>query len=171
MQESGASKFISRSPLLLAFAAALILNQQTLGKSKPDLYAGIFELIDDEDNPRKDNAPAALQEEEVRNSVLNHLGWLVSTSPLLTAEEIKKQCAKNINRDFGEPHQQSLRLARNSITYWEEAGLIERISYSGQDLITFIHKTCGEFAAARYLAMIDETEARQLIEKEFDNPD
>ena len=65
----------------------------------------------------------------------------------------------------------SLSLARNSITYWEEAGLIERISYSRQDLITFIHKTYGEFAAARYLATIDETEVRQLIEKEFDNPD
>ena len=171
MNASGARKFISRSPLLLAFAAALILNRQTLGKSKTDLYAGIFKLIDDDDNPRKDNAPAALQEEEVRNSVLNHLGWLVSTSPLLTEEEIKKQCAKNIERDFGEPHLKSLSLARNSITYWKEAGLIERISYSGQELITFIHKTCGEFAAARYLATIDETEVRQLIEKEFDNPD
>lgn len=63
MKESGASKFISRSPLLLAFAAALILNRQTLGKSKTDLYTGIFKLIDDYDNPRKDNAPAALQEE------------------------------------------------------------------------------------------------------------
>lgn len=96
---------------------------------------------------------------------------MVSTSPLLTTEEIKNQCAKNIKRDVGEPHLKSLSLARNSIAYWEEAGLIERISYSGQDLITFIHKTCGEFAAARYLATIDETEVRQLIEKEFDNPD
>ena len=171
MDASEARKFISRSPLLLTFAAALILDRQTLGKSKTDLYAGIFKLIDDDDNPRKDNALAALQEEEVRNSVLNHLGWLVSTSPLLTEEKIKKQCAKNIERDFGEPHLKSLSLARNSITYWKEAGLIERISYSGQDLITFIHKTCGEFAAARYLATIDETEVRQLIEEELDNPD
>ena len=171
MNASGARKFISKSPLLLAFAAALILQRKTLGESKTDLYAGIFKLIDEARIPRKDSAPAASQEEEVRNSVLNHLGWLVSTSPLLTAEEIKKQCAKNIERDFGEPYMKSLSLARNSITYWEEAGLIERISYSRQDLITFIHKTCGEFAAARYLATIDETEVRQLIEKEFDNPD
>ena len=171
MNTSGARKFISKSPLLLAFAAALILQRKTLGESKTDLYAGIFKLIDEARIPRKDSAPAASQEEEVRNSVLNHLGWLVSTSPLLTTEEIKKQCAKNIERDFGEPYMKSLSLARNSITYWEEAGLIERISYSRQDLITFIHKTYGEFAAARYLATIDETEVRQLIEKEFDNPD
>ena len=168
---SGVQKFISKSPLLLAFAAALILKGKTLGESKTDLYSRIFKLIDDALVPRKDSAPAASQEEEIRNSVLNHLGWLVSTSPLLTAEKIKKQCAKNIERDVGEPHLKSLRLARNSITYWEEAGLIERISHSGQDLITFIHKTCGEFAAARYLDTISDAEARQLIEKELDNPE
>ena len=38
-------------------------------------------------------------------------------------------------------------------------------------VITFIHKTCGEFAAARYLDTISDAEARQLIEKELDNPE
>lgn len=155
--------------MLLAFAAALILKRKTLGRSKTDLYARIFKLIDDVPNPRKDSAPAASR--AVCDSVLNHLGWLVSASPLLTTEEIEEQCAKNIENSFGEPYMKSLSLAQNSITYWEEAGLIERLSDSRQDLITFIHKTCGEFAAARYLATIDETEARQLIEKELDNPE
>ena len=169
MDASGARKFISRNPLLLAFAAALILKRKTLGRSKTDLYARIFKLIDDVPNPRKDSAPAASR--AVRDSVLNHLGWLVSASPLLTTEEIEKQCAKNIENSFGEPYMKSLSLAQNSITYWEESGLIERLHDSRQDLITFIHKTCGEFAAARYLATIDETEARQLIETELDNPE
>lgn len=169
MNASGAQKFISKSPLLLAFTAALILKRKTLGESKTDLYTRIFKLIDEAPAPRKDSAPDASR--AIRDSVLNHLGWLVSTSPLLAAEEFEKQCAENIERDIGESHLKSLSLAQDAITYWEEAGLIERISYSGQDLITFIHKTCGEFAAARYLATIDETEVRQLIEKEFDNPD
>ena len=169
MDASGVQKFISRSPLLLAFAAALILKRKTLGESKTDLYARIFKLIDDAPTPRKGNAAAVSR--AVRDSVLNHLGWLVSTSPFLTAEEIEKQCAENIERGVGDPHLKSLSLAQNSISYWEEAGLIERISHSGQDLITFIHKTCGEFAAARYLDTISDTEARQLIEKELDNPE
>ena len=169
MDASGVRKFISRSPLLLAFAAALILKRKTLGESKTDLYARIFKLIDDAPTPRKGNAAAVSR--AVRDSVLNHLGWLVSTSPFLTAEEIEKQCAENIERGVGDPHLKSLSLAQNSISYWEEAGLIERISHSGQDLITFIHKTCGEFAAARYLDTISNTEARQLIEKELDNPE
>ena len=169
MKESGVRKFISRSPLLLAFAAALILKQKTLGKSKTDLYARIFKLIDDAPDPRKGSAlviPRAF-----RDRVIDHLGWLANTSPLLTAEKIEKQCAKDIERGSGKPYLEALSLAQKSITYWEEAGLIERISYSGQDLITFIHKTCGEFAAARYLETISNDEARQLIEKEFDNPD
>lgn len=169
MKESGASKFISRSPLLLAFAAALILKRKTLGKSKTDLYARIFKLIDEAPDPRKGSTLAVPR--AFRDRVLEHLGWLANTSPLLTTEEIEEQCAKTIERGSGKPYLESLSLAQNSITYWEEAGLIERISHSGQDLITFIHKTCGEFAAARHLATIDEAEVRQLIEKEFDNPD
>ena len=169
MDTSGSRNFISRSPLLLAFAAALILKRKTLGRSKTDLYVRIFKLIDDAPDPRKGIALSVPR--AIRDSVLNQLGWLVSSSPLLTAEEIEKQCAKNIEHGFGEPYLKSLSLAQNSVAYWEKAGLIERISHSRQDLITFIHKTCGEFAAARYLDTISNTEARQLVEKEFDNPE
>ncbi|MCY3790771.1 MAG: hypothetical protein OXH63_18490, partial [Gemmatimonadetes bacterium] len=149
--------------------AALILKRKKIGESKTDLYTSIFKLIDNAPDPRKGGALAIPR--AFRDRVLDHLGWLANTSPLLTKEEIEEQCAKDIERGSGKPYLESLSLAQNSITYWEEAGLIERISHSGQDLITFIHKTCGEFAAARYLATIDETEVRQLIEKEFDNPD
>ena len=169
MKASGARKFISKSPLLLAFAAALILKRKKLGESKTDLYTRIFKLIDNAPDPRKESALAVPR--AFRDRVLDRLGWLANTSPLLTEEEIEEQCAKDIERGSGKQYLESLSLAQNSITYWEEAGLIERISHSGQDLITFIHKTCGEFAAARYLETISNNEARQLIEKEFDNPD
>ena len=169
LDTSGAGKFISRSPLLIAFAAALFLKRKALGKSKTDLYTRIFKLIDDAPIPRKDSPSATPK--AIRDSVLNHLGWLASTSPLLSAKEIEEQCAKNIAHSSGEPPLKSMSLTQDSIAYWEEAGLIERIRHSGQDLITFIHKTCGEFAAARHLATIDETEARQLIEKDLDSPE
>ena len=68
MDASGVRKFISRSPLLLAFAAALILKRKTLGESKTDLYARIFKLIDDAPTPRKGNTAAVSR--AVRDSVL-----------------------------------------------------------------------------------------------------
>ena len=166
---SEARKFISTSPLLLVFAAALFLKWKTLGESRLDLYVRIFKLIDIVPVPRKSNS--SFMSKAIRDSVLNHLGWLICTSPLLTAEQIEKRCAETIGRDFNEPYMKSLSLAQNSITYWEEVGLIERLHHSGQDLMTFIHKTCGEFAAARHLETLGDTEARQLMEKELDNPE
>ena len=166
---SGARKFISKSPLLLAFVAALFLKRKTLGESRIDLYTRIFKLIDDVPASRKSNASSVPR--AIRDSVLNHLGWLVCTSPLLTAEKIEKTCAETVVDGVGEPYLQSLSLTQKSITYWEEAGLIERLRHGGQDLITFIHKTCGEFAAARHLDTLEPTEARQLIENELDNPE
>ena len=166
---SGAREFISKSSLLLAFAAALFLKWKTLGESRIDLYTRIFKLIDDVPAPRKNNA--SFVPKAIRDSVLNHLGWLICTSPLLTSKDIEKKCAETIVCGFNEPFPKSLSLTQNSITYWEEVGLIERLRHSDQDLITFIHKTCGEFAAARHLDTLDSAEARQLMEKELDNPE
>ena len=164
---SRASTLISKSPLLLAFAAALFLKRKTLGDSKTELYAQIFKLIDDGTIRRKENASATSK--AVRDRMLDHLGWFVSTSPLLAAEEIEKQCAKAMARDLGESYLKSLSLAQEAITYWEDAGLIERLRHTKQDLISFVHKSCGEFGAARYLASIDASDAKMLIEEEIEN--
>ena len=50
-------------------------------------------------------------------------------------------------------------------------GLIERLRHPGVDLIAFIHKTCGEFAAALHLSEMEPNEARQAIETVLANPD
>ena len=86
MKASGARKFISKSPLLLAFAAALILKRKKLGESKIDLYTRIFKLIDNAPDPRKESALAVPR--AFRDRVLDHLGWLANTSPLLTVVSI-----------------------------------------------------------------------------------
>ena len=58
-----------------------------------------------------------------------------------------------------------------SVRYWEEKGLIERLRHPGIDLIAFIHKTCGEFAAALHLSEMEPDEARQAIGTVLSNPD
>ena len=50
------------------------------------------------------------------------------------------------------------------VAYWEDKGLIERLQHSGTDLIAFIHKTFGEFAAAQHLAGMEPAKAHRLME-------
>jgi hypothetical protein len=41
--------------------------------------------------------------------------------------------------------------------------MLERISHAGQETVTFIHKTFGEFAAARYLKQIPDDARRKIV--------
>ena len=169
LKEDSVTGILSRSPLLLAFGAALFLNDKDPCRTKSELYKRIFRLIDEAQVPRKDGTEPP--EKAIRNSVLNQLGWLVIASPLLPSDELEKQCARTMQQAIGGTYLQAFATVQASITYWEEAGLIERLRHPETDLIAFIHKTCGEFAAALYLSEMEPDEARETIMAALSNPD
>ena len=169
LTENESARTLSRTPLLLALGASLFLNSQHPGRSKSELYARIFRLIDDLRSPRKETP--AVPTGAIRDSVLNELGWQVVASPLLASDEVERRCAKNLRAAMGTTDLQALSDVQQSINYWEAAGLVERLSHAGLDLIAFVHKTCGEFAAARRLAAMDPERARTLIRDELSNSD
>ena len=169
LKKGSASRILARSPLLLAFGAALFLNWRDPSKTKLELYQRIFRLIEETPaGPKTSPDPPA---RAIRNSVLNQLGWLIAASPLRAAEEIERQCAKTMEQALGVTYLQALAVVEASVTYWEKKGLIERLRYPGIDLIAFIHKTCGEFAAALHLSEMESVEARQAIRTVLSNPD
>ena len=169
LEEGSATQLLTRSPLLLTFGAALFLNSKEASQTKFDLYQRIFRLIDDSRVPRK--ARIQPPEKAVRNAVLQQLGWLTAASPLLTSEELEKQCAQGLEQAIGGTYVQRLTAVQASIAYWEETGLVERLWHEGVDLIVFIHKTFGEFAAALHLSDMQPDEARMAIATSLRNPD
>ncbi|WP_428103026.1 NACHT domain-containing protein [Candidatus Rariloculus sp.] len=169
LEEGGASRVLARSPLLLAFGAALFLNWKDASKTKLELYQRIFRLIDGASTGRQ--AGPEPPPRSIRNSVLNELGWLIAASPLRTAEELERQCAQTMEQALRKTPLQALTVVEASIGYWEEKGVIERLRHPSIDLIAFIHKTCGEFAAARHLSEMEPDEARHAIESVLANPD
>ena len=169
LEEGGASQILARSPLLLAFGAALFLNWGGPSKTKLELYRRIFSLIDDA--PVLHGAELDPPAKAVRKSVLNELGWLICTSPLEPAEELERRCAQTMTQTLSVTYLKALAEVEASVIYWEEKGLIERLRHSGDDLIAFIHKTCGEFAAARHLSEMEPKDAQRAIEWVLSKPD
>ena len=159
VEEGSPSGLLARSPLLLAFGAAVILKQKAPTKSKLELYERIFDLIDPSANRHRTDDPS----KATRNDVLNHLGWLTTASPLLAADELERQCAHALARALGTTYLQARTQVEACLRYWEEKGVIERLRYPGTELIAFIHKTFGEYAAARHLSEMGSDEARQSI--------
>ena len=156
LEKGSASKLLARSPLLLAFGAALFLNWRDPSKTKLELYQRIFRLIDGASAGRRSAEPPA---KAICNRVLNELGWLIAAAPLRAAEELERQCARTMEQALGVTYLRALAEVEAAVGYWEEKGLIERLRHPGIDLIAFIHKTCGEFAAALHLSVMRPDEA------------
>ena len=169
LEEGSASQVLARSPLLLALGAALFLNRKRPSKTKLELYQHIFRFIDGPSASHQAGLEPPVK--AIRKSVLNELGWLIAASPLQAAEELERQCAQRMERALRITHLQALAVVEASIGYWEEKGLIERLQHPGIDLISFIHKTFGEFAASLHLSTMEPGEARQAVETVLSNPD
>ena len=169
VREGGAPGILGGSPLLLAFGAALFIASHGASGTKFDLYRRMHSLVDGVPMSRRtgvDSPPRA-----VRNSMLNHLGWLLAASPLAAAETLEGQCARRIEQTMGTTYLQALASVEASVEYWEQTGLIERLRHPGVELIAFVHKTCGEFAAAQHLSDLEPAEARQAMAEVVSNPD
>ena len=169
LREADSSRTLARTPLLLAFGAALFLKWKNPCGSKSEIYTRIFKLIDDAPIPRKEIHAAPTK--AIRDHVLNELGWQVVVSPLLASDEVERRCAQGLRVAMGVTELQARSHVQQSISYWEAAGLVERLSHADLELIAFVHKTCGEFAAARHLADMDPERARSVIRSELANSD
>ena len=155
---------LARAPLMLGFAASLFLRSEHPSRSKSDLYARIFRMIDL--TPTPSNPASEPPARAVRDSVLNQVGWLSVTSPLCPSGEIESRCADRLVA-MGVQPLQALSDVERSIEYWERVGLVERLRHADIELVSFVHKTCGEFAAARHLADIGTDNARAIIRAEL----
>ena len=169
LAQSNSTRTLARAPLLLGFAAALFLRSEAPSRSRAELYAQIFSLIDE--TPVQRRVATQVPARAVRDAVLNHVGWLTVASPLLASREIESRCADRLQVATGDPPLRALSEVQQSIHYWEHAGLVERLRHGDFELIAFVHKTCGEFAAARHLSDISTDQARTMIRSELNNPD
>lgn len=166
---SDATRTLARTPLLLALGASLLLRSNRAIRSKSELYAGIFKLIDEIPVPRKRTSEAPTK--AVRDSVLNRLGWSIVASPTLTSSHMEAECAEWLQRTMEVPGLRARSEVQRTIQYWEQAGLIERLHHADVELVAFVHKTCGEFAAARHLSELSSDEARTVIRDQLGNPE
>ena len=169
VREGGSPGILGESPLLLAIGAALFVTSHRAGGTKFELYRQIYRLMDDAPTIRR--AGLDPPPREVRDSVVNHLGWLFAASPLAAAETVKGQCVRRIEQTMGTTYLQALVLVEASVKYWEQTGLIERLQHAGAEVIAFVHKTCGEFAAAHHLSNLEPAEAREAMAEVVSNPD
>lgn len=142
----------SRSPMLLGFIASLSLKFVSAGDSRTDLYRQLFKLIEDapSSRPGDKNFGSALMV-----GFLEILGWNLLAYPYETLANTLQRCAQDIAPELGQPLLRAEDTCQRCTRRWEDLGMLEQVCFQSDKGITFVHKTFGEYAAARRFAKLE----------------
>lgn len=168
LEHGDLSIVVARSPLLLGLAASIIARGGHLGKSKARLFEQIFELIDAIPNSRTPEPPFS---KPTLQRFLDALGWNITEQPLRNVKETLTLCAEVFVQETGATKLQSQGIAEACLDYWITVGMIERIGNGLDDFLVFIHKSFGEFAAARHLQHMSEEAQSASIKRVANSPE
>ncbi len=157
----------ARSPLMLTLIAALAAKGIEPSTDRTSLYRQLFKLIEDHPPPRMTATPPAVAE---RSRLLELLGWSLLAHGYEPADDAVSRCARWWQDETGLGQMASHGKVEECIRYWEALGVVERVQTSTQEALTFVHKTFGEFAAARYIATCAVSEQRALVSQAIRTP-
>lgn len=158
----------SRSPLMLTLMAALSAKGIDPGSGKAALYRQLFQLIEDHPPARLTEKPPS---EPERSRFLDLLGWSLLAYGNEPADQALKRCSQWWSEEMGTTSLASEAKVRACCDYWECLGVVERVRTMTQEAITFVHKTFGEFAAARYISQCKGDNQRALVARAIQTPE
>ena len=158
----------ARSPLMITLVAALSTKGIEPGIGKGTLYRKLFQLLQDHPPPRLTERPPS---EPERNRFLEMLGWCLLSEGNEPAEQTLSRCARWWREETGLSFLVSETKISECREYWECLGVIERVRTQTQEAITFVHKTFGEYAAARYMSRCAPEAQRGIVSRAIGTPD
>lgn len=154
-EKSPVNDLIARSPLLLSLVASLAIHGVTFEQKKSRLYAAIFRLFDAEPN---DKLEALDIDNAVAHRVLDILAFNLVQRPTMPSADLFRLSSRQLANELNCSELQAKREVTKCANYWERLGVIERLHYSQGDILSFVHLTFTEYAAARYLSSLSDPE-------------
>jgi hypothetical protein len=155
-RDKSVASLAARNPLMLGFLVRLAIDDVPIGSNRAELYANIIEVI--RATPPTGRDAGAELERDVAYHSINAIGFALAQSPGQPLEETRKFVSDALASAFRlEPHE-ARSIAGDSLRFWENRRLIERLSAGHLEAIAFIHASLGEFAAAQYVISFGQEE-------------
>ena len=140
-----AAEAITASPLLLGMAASLIIRDQHLPRTRPKLYEAMIGLFETRDALGTGLAGFLV------SRVLDIVGWELVHDSSQDWRQLERAACVILANDLGTTPLAAASQFVTAFEHWERAGVLERLQFGTDQLVSFTHRTFAEFAAARYL--------------------
>jgi hypothetical protein len=167
LKDQPIAEVVGRTPLLIGLSVAILNRGKGLGHTREKVFAQIFELISEVPNLRIPEPPAPAV---LLRRFLEILGWHISSEPLATINQTISRCAADLATDTDQTQITAAANAERYLSYWQDIGVIERVGQGGQQILAFVHKSFGEFAAAHYLCAIAQPKQQETVRAILDMP-
>jgi hypothetical protein len=148
------ARVAARNPLLLGFMLYLSLSGVVLGRSRADLYEQVTELMRTRAAPERSEP----YDDVLTRRSLELMGWELIQDPTLVEESLRRRVRVSLLEETGMRPLDAERAAASCIEAWQACGVLERLQVGPIAIVTFIHPTLAEYAAARRAATLGDAD-------------
>ncbi len=166
INQSDNAKIAARSPLILGLISALAIKKILFGDTRTQLYERLFKQME---KPRFAPDVNAGLTSFILSTFLDTFAWEILHDPTADLADLLQRCGEQLASALSVPSLNACMVAEKCFDYWERNGMVEKVNHAGVEAATFIHKTFGEYAAARYLAKMPKEKSRYEIEKHIND--
>jgi energy-coupling factor transporter ATP-binding protein EcfA2 len=168
LARSRTASIASRNPQLLGFLIALHINGYDIGGNRFRLFSKMVDEIGK--HTRRDREFHHNVEWPIAQRALECLGWWVQHHPGASEEELLEFLGQHLAEELDIQPLRAQHIAREAVAYWEERGLLEKLSTGNMTTFTFVHTAFQEIAAARFLARLPDREFAEWIRSKYNMP-
>jgi len=152
----------ARNPLLLTFLISLFIEGVVLTGKRADLFERIFGLIRDTGQIGRVHATQVRQ--ALAMQVIGIIGWILIDYPGQTMDDIVRAAVSDLTAGIRKPDWQLEDEVRQAIRFWEERGLLKRLTVEHLDTLTFVHLSLGEYAAGCYIGDMSDDRLQDWLD-------
>lgn len=162
LQNSKTAAIAARNPQLLGFLIALRLADRDITGNRYRLLSGIVDISKTQASAdrmwRQDVADLTA------DRILEDVGWLLLNQSGISEKEILRRISDLYAPQSGHAVLESEALAVRAIGFWEERGILERLSIGTHKAVTFVHLSLQDYAAANFLARLPSDKCAEWIQ-------
>lgn len=161
------AKRAAGNPLLLGFLVLLFADGEPFGRRRAELYGQIMGQV------LAREARSGFSEALTRATTeraLEILAWHLQGEPMLSSEEAVERLGRALEVELRLPPLAARDQAEACLAFWQERGMVERLTAGSRETLVFTHAGLGEYAAARYASSLDPGEMRAWVIEVLYNP-
>ena len=168
LEENRAAAIAARTPLLLGCLAAIFVQGRPLPSRRAQLFAAVIELLRD---APVDRSPSIPVNDAIVDRVMEIAGWLLVERPAMGKSELRDRIGEELRRDgLVTSVPEGRNLAANTIAFWEQHRLMERLTTGAMEIETFVHFNLAEYAAGRFAAALPNEQIDAWIRRSHPEP-